>query len=365
MAGDSVRAPSEEDVVDLLPGVRADTAQTERLRVHYLEAGPPDGVPVVLVHGNLSTGRFYESFMSSAADGPYRFLAPDMRGFGRSEPVPIDATRGLRDWSDDVQSLLEALGMDAAPHLAGWSTGGAAVASFAIDRPVASLTLIDPVSPYGFGGCHADGTPCTPDWAGTGGGCGSPDFAGRIAAGDRSEQSPFSPRTVMNSSYWSPTHREPPEREEVLLEEILRSQTGDDGYPGDSAPSPHWPGFAPGTRGILNALSGRYCDWSGLVEVDPQPPVLWTHGTADIVIADGSPWEMGTLGQIGAVPGWPGPQDYPPQQMVTQIRDLLEAYQQRGGRAVIEMFEGSGHFPVLDAADRWRTTFLDFLGSTG
>jgi hypothetical protein len=45
----------------------------------------------------------------------------------------------------------------------------------------------------------------------------------------------------MNASYWSPNHREPGERENLLLDEILKSQTGDDGYPGDSTPSPNWP----------------------------------------------------------------------------------------------------------------------------
>jgi pimeloyl-ACP methyl ester carboxylesterase len=36
---------------------------TDRLRVSYVESGPEDGIPVVLVHGNLSTGRFYEHLM--------------------------------------------------------------------------------------------------------------------------------------------------------------------------------------------------------------------------------------------------------------------------------------------------------------
>ena len=82
----------------------------------------------------------------------------------------------------------------------------------------------------------------------------------------------------------------------MLLGEILKSVTGDDGYPGDTTTSEHWPGVAPGTRGILNALSPKYCNWAGIVDLDPKPPILWTHGTQDIVVADGSPWEMGTLG---------------------------------------------------------------------
>jgi pimeloyl-ACP methyl ester carboxylesterase len=186
--------------MDLAPGIRSEQLDTERLRMHYLDSGPADGVPVLLIHGNLSTARFYEPLMASAPDR-YRLIAPDMRGFGDTQRVPIDATRGLRDWADDAAGLLAALGIAAPPHLVGWSTGGAAVSHYAMDRPAASITYIDPVSPYGFGGVRRDGAPCFPDWAGSGGGTGNPDFTGRIAAGDRSDESPFSPRNVMNASY--------------------------------------------------------------------------------------------------------------------------------------------------------------------
>ena len=75
------------------------------------------------------------------------------RAFGCSRPnarirgeerTPLDATRGLRDWADDIRALLEALGITAPPHLAGWSTGGAAIAHYAMEHPVAWLTFIDP-----------------------------------------------------------------------------------------------------------------------------------------------------------------------------------------------------------------------------
>jgi pimeloyl-ACP methyl ester carboxylesterase len=350
--------------MDLLPGVRSRSVATDRLRMHLLESGPEDGVPVVLLHGNLSSGRFYEHLMPRAPER-LRLIAPDMRGFGDTEQVPIDATRGLADWADDTAALLGALGIDRPVHLAGWSTGGGAVATYALGRPeaVASLTLIDPVSPYGYGGTKADGTPCFPDFAGSGGGTGSPEFTQRLAAGDRSTESAASPRNVMTSSYWAPNHQEPPEREEVLLDAVLRSQTGDDGYPGDSAPSEHWPGVAPGTRGILNALSPKYCDWAGIVDLDPKPPILWTHGGGDIVVADGSAWEMGTLGKMGHVPGWPGEDVFPPQPMVAQIRAVLERYAQAGGRVESEWFEGSGHFPPIDAVERWCAVFFGFLES--
>ncbi len=348
--------------MNLLPGVRSRTVRTDRLEMHLIESGPETGIPVLLLHGNLSSGRFFEHLLPGAP-ARYRFIAPDMRGFGDTEQVPIDATRGLRDWADDTFSLVRALGIERAVHLAGWSTGGAAIAAYARDRPVASLTFIDPVSPYGFSGIRADGTPCFPDHAGSGGGTGSPEFEQRLDSGDRSTDSPFSPRNVMNTSYWSPRHREPAEREDLLVDEILKSVIGDDGYPGDLTSSDNWPGFAPGTRGILNALSGKYCSWCEIVGFDPKPPVLWTHGTEDIVIADGSAWEMGTLGKMGAVPGWPGEDVFPPQPMVAQIRGVLERYREAGGRVQMEMFDGSGHGPIFDAAERWSELFFALLAS--
>lgn len=349
--------------MNLLPGVTSHTITTSRLRMHYLEAGPADGIPVVLIHGNLATGRFYEHLIPHAPQG-YRFLLPDMRGFGDSEPLPLDATRGLRDWADDTYSLVQALGITKPVHLVGWSTGGAAIAAYAMDRAqaVASLTFIDPVSPYGFGGMHPDGTPCYPDYAGSGGGGANPEFVQRLRDKDRSAESPFSIRNVMNASYWAATHREPAAREDLLVDEILKSYIGDDGYPGDFTTSPNWPGIAPGTRGILNALSGKYCNWAGIVGITPKPPILWTHGSGDIVVADGSAWEMGTLGKLGYIPGWPGEEVYPPQPMVAQIRTVLQRYQAAGGHVQTEMFEGSGHGPHFDAAERWRTLFFAFLG---
>jgi pimeloyl-ACP methyl ester carboxylesterase len=343
-----------------MPDPRARTVATDRLRMQVLESGPVDGVPIVMVHGNLSTGRFYEHLMPGAPAG-YRLIAPDMRAFGDTERLPIDATRGLRDWADDTHALVRALDIERPPHLVGWSTGGAAIAAYALDRAVASLTFIDPVSPYGYGGTHADGTPCFVDYAGSGGGTGSPDFTQRLAAGDRSTDSAASPRNVMNASYWAPTHREPAEREELLLDELLKSLTGDDGYPGDSTPSRNWPGVAPGTRGILNALSPKYCNWAGIVDLAPKPPILWTHGSADIVVADGAAWEIGTLGKMGAIPGWPGEDVFPPQPMVTQIRAVLERYRDAGGHVEMEMFEGSGHCPAIDAAARWSERFFAFV----
>jgi pimeloyl-ACP methyl ester carboxylesterase len=348
--------------VDLLPGVRSSLVDTDRIRMRVLEAGPTDGEPVVLVHGNLSTARFYEHLMPELPSR-YRVIAPDMRGFGGSDPAPLDATRGLADWADDTAALLRALGVTAPPHLVGWSTGGAAIARFAHDRPVASLTFLDPVSPYGYGGTHPDGTLCFPDGAGSGGGGINPEVVARLRAGDTSADSPFTARSVFRAFYVAPGYVEP--REDLLVDEILTTHLGDTNYPGDATASENWPGFAPGASGILNALSPRYCRWDDIVDLDPKPPVLWTHGAVDLVVADGSPLELGTLGASGAVPGWPGAEVYPPQPMVAQIRAVLERYAEAGGSVRVEIIEGAGHGPHLDTAPRWLAIFQEFLATIG
>lgn len=345
--------------MELLDGVRAATATTSRMRTHYLESGPADAPVIVMVHGNLSTGRFYEHLMPRLPQ--YRIIAPDMRGFGRSEPLPLDATRGLDDWADDVHALLEELGVTAPVHLVGWSTGGAAIARFACARPVASLTFVDPVSPHGYGGVHDDGTPCAPDFAGSGGGGANPEVVRLLREKDRTADSPFSARSLLRSLYWVPSHQEP--REDLLVDEVLMTLVGDDGYPGDGVPSDNWPGTGPGTRGILNALSPKYCDWTGIADLADKPPVLWTQGDSDLVIADGSPLEFGTLGAAGHVPGWPGQDAYPPQRMVSQIRAFLERYAAAGGVVHTTVLEGSGHGPIFDATDRWLAAFTEFLAT--
>lgn len=348
--------------MDLLEGVRSSLVETDRLRMRVLEAGPDDGEPVVFVHGNLSTSRFFEHLLPELPPR-YRVIAPDMRGFGDSEPVPLDATRGLADWADDTAALLRAMEVAAPPHLVGWSTGGAAIARYAQDRPVASLTFLDPVSPFGYGGTHPDGTPCFPDGAGSGGGGINPEVVTRLREGDTTADSPFSPRSVFRGFYVVPGYADP--REDLYVAEILKTHLGDENYPGDATTSENWPGFAPGKSGILNALSPRYCRWADIVDLDPKPPVLWTHGGADLVVADGSPLELGTLGAAGTVPGWPGIDVYPPQLMVTQIRSVLERYAEAGGSMRAELIESSGHGPHLDAAPRWLAIFRDFLATIG
>ena len=170
----------------LLQGVNSGTVTTGRLKTHLLTSGPEGAVPILFVHGNASSGRFFEDTLA-ALPGRYRGLAPDLRGFGNTETRPLDATRGLADFSDDLIALVDALRLGPV-HLVGWSVGGAVAMRYAMDRPagVASLVLVNPLSPYGYGGTKdAKWTTCWPDYAGFGVGTSNHEFVRRLAMGDR------------------------------------------------------------------------------------------------------------------------------------------------------------------------------------
>ncbi len=306
----------------LLEGVAANIVDTPRLRTRLLSGGAEGGAPVFFVHGNVSSSRFFEETLAALpGEAGYRGLAPDLRGFGGSETKTLDATRGLADFSDDLYALAGALGLeDEKIHLVGWSVGGTIAVRYAMDHPdmVASLTLVNPMSPYGFGGTRdVSGAPCWPDYAGSGGGTANPEFVRRLREGDRSEEDPNSPRNVMNAFYFKPPFRVPKEREEILLSSMLSTKVAKGNYPGDATPSDNWPNVAPGKGGMNNAISPKYCDLGGFAGIDPKPPVLWIRGADDALVSDTSLLDFGYLGQIGVVPGWPGEEVYPPQPMVS------------------------------------------------
>ncbi len=349
--------------VPTLPGITSRMVSTARLNTHVLSCGPDDGVPVVFLHGNFSAATYWEETML-ALPPRFRAIAPDLRGYGWSEDRLVDATRGMRDWSDDLEALFAALNIDQA-HLVGWSLGGGVIYRFLIDHPgkVLSATLISPVSPYGFGGSKGvEGTPCTDDFAGSGGGVVNPEFVRRIKEGDRSADDPNSPRNVINTFYYKAPFRAA--REEDLLTASLLEKMGDDRYPGDFVPSANWPNVAPGVWGPINAGAPKYvlADVPALIATQPKPPVLWVRGSDDMIVADNSMFDFGTLGQMGFVPGWPGGDAYPPQPMVGQTRTVLEQYAAHGGRFEEHVIADAGHGAHIEKPAEFNALFHAFLG---
>jgi pimeloyl-ACP methyl ester carboxylesterase len=80
------------------------------VRLHVVEAGPPDGPLVLLLHGFPETWWTWHAHVAALAREGFRVLAPDLRGFHASDkPGPVEAYRreALRA---DVVALVEDAG---------------------------------------------------------------------------------------------------------------------------------------------------------------------------------------------------------------------------------------------------------------
>ena len=85
--------------------------------------------------------------------------------------------------------------------------------------------------------------------------------------------------------------------------------------------------MAAGTIGVLNTMAPKYFDVSRHRRPRrTKPPIVWIHGALDAIVSDTSFYDFNYLGQLGIVPGWPGADIAPPQEMVSQTRDVLDDY---------------------------------------
>jgi haloalkane dehalogenase len=59
---------------------------SDRLRVHYLDEGPPSGAEtILLMHGEPSWSYLYRKMVGPLTGAGFRVIAPDLVGFGRSD----------------------------------------------------------------------------------------------------------------------------------------------------------------------------------------------------------------------------------------------------------------------------------------
>ena len=82
------------------------------LRIHYLDEGPKDAEPVLLMHGEPSWSYLYRKMIPVIINAGYRAVTPDLVGFGRSDkPTQRDDYTYQRhvDW---MQSWFDQMGMD-------------------------------------------------------------------------------------------------------------------------------------------------------------------------------------------------------------------------------------------------------------
>ncbi|MQX52495.1 haloalkane dehalogenase [Alcanivorax sediminis] len=83
--------------------------EVDGLRMHYLDEGPADAKPILMLHGEPSWSYLYRHMIPICAAAGHRVIAPDLIGFGKSDkPTDINAYsyQSHMDW---LQSLLEQL----------------------------------------------------------------------------------------------------------------------------------------------------------------------------------------------------------------------------------------------------------------
>ena len=317
---------------------------TETIRTAYYRSGEGNKQKLLVLHGNISSSVFFMPLMPYM-DSKYDVVVPDLRCFGNSEARPIDATRGYRDWSDDIFAFCKALGWKKFTLL-GWSMGGDIAMQFVVDHGdmVNKLVLVAPGSPYGFGGTRDEkGTPHSPIGLGSGGGTVNPML---MLSGQMGNTTFI--RTMFNRYLFEPSFKMSPEWEELFINAAAGMKMGTDYYPGNYQSTWKWPYMIAGDKGVLNTMSPEYGNLSAFLELDPKPPVLWIRGNHDKIVSDHSMMELGNLGRLGLVPGWPGPVLYPAQPMVKQTRYFLEQYKEKGGY-YIELCIPGGHVCILES----------------
>jgi pimeloyl-ACP methyl ester carboxylesterase len=78
-------------------------------RLHFVDEGPRDASPVVLVHGNPSWGYLYRHFIPPLVEAGYRVVVPDLLGSGRSDKPDRPEAYAIRRHADRTEQLLESL----------------------------------------------------------------------------------------------------------------------------------------------------------------------------------------------------------------------------------------------------------------
>lgn len=349
--------------IPTMAGITAKTVATGRISTRVLFSGPEDGRPVLFLHGNLSSATWWEEVMVDLPSD-YRGIAPDLRGFGDADlQKKVDATRGAGDWADDAAALLDHLGIQKA-HIVGISLGAYVIWRLMIDAPDRFLTatMINPGSPFGFGGTKDEvGTPCYDDFAGSGGGLSNPELIKRLGQGDMSLESPVSPRSAFRTLLVKPPFIY--EREDELVWAMLTTHLGDQDVPGDFERSPNWPHIAPGKWGATNALSPKYAeDVNKLYAAEPKTSVLWLRGSHDLAVSDNAASDPATVGAMGLLPNYPGPEVYPAQPMLKQTRVTLEKYAAAGGAYKEIVLTETGHVPYIQKPAEFNSHFHAHIG---
>ncbi|MCR2833706.1 haloalkane dehalogenase [Parerythrobacter lacustris] len=84
---------------------------SDGLRLHYVDEGPREATPVLMMHGEPSWSYLYRKMIGPVVEAGYRVIAPDLIGFGKSDK-PTD--KGAYTYAGHVawmREWFEAMGL--------------------------------------------------------------------------------------------------------------------------------------------------------------------------------------------------------------------------------------------------------------
>lgn len=105
-----LRTPDER--FEGLPGYpfAAHYVDVDGVRIHYVDEGPQESAPVLMLHGEPSWSFLYRKMIPIITDAGHRVIAPDFVGFGRSDkPASAEDYTFQRhvDWFRDLMQTLD------------------------------------------------------------------------------------------------------------------------------------------------------------------------------------------------------------------------------------------------------------------
>ena len=89
-----------------------DDTEGGELRVHYLDEGSKEAVPILLLHGEPSWSYLYRKIIPILTAAGHRVIAPDLPGFGRSDKPALRTNYTYQRHVDWMQSLLDQLDLN-------------------------------------------------------------------------------------------------------------------------------------------------------------------------------------------------------------------------------------------------------------
>lgn len=120
------------------------TFENDALELAYLDEGPRDGTPVLLIHGfasNHAINWIGPGWVKTLTDAGYRTIALDNRGHGQSDKPYDTAAYVPEAMAGDAVALLNHLDIGSA-YMFGYSMGARIAAFAALDHPERARGLV-------------------------------------------------------------------------------------------------------------------------------------------------------------------------------------------------------------------------------